>query len=223
MQTPLARLLLVALAALPGLASKDPRLALWQFGRSFQNRQLTPETERPVLDYLTALERSANLKEPAAGAKFMVSALSVGHIAPDITGRDLDGVPFKLSDYRGKVVLLTFSGDWCGICRAQYPVERRLQALYGSGAAPFVMLSVDSGASRAESRAALAREGLTYRAWWDGGGAKPTSGPIATKWNVVGWPATYVIDQHGVIRDVDLLQEDLINAVGALLNTDKSK
>jgi peroxiredoxin len=214
---PVAQLLLIVLAALPGLASKDPRLALWQFGRSFQNRQLTPDAQRSVLDYLTALERSADLKAPASGAKFMVSALSVGHVAPEITGRDLNGVPFKLSDYRGKVVLLTFSGDWCGICRAQYPVERRLQERYGSGAAPFVILSVDSGASPAESRAALAREHLSYRAWWDGGGDKPTAGPIATKWNVVGWPATYLIDEHGVIRSVDLLQTDLINAVEALL------
>jgi peroxiredoxin len=214
---PLAQLLLVALATLPGLTAKDPRLALWQFGRSFQNRQLAPDAQRSVLDYLSALERFADLKEPAAGAKFMVSALSVGQVAPEITGRDLDGVSFKLSDYRGKVVLLTFSGDWCGICRAQYPVERRLQELYGSSAAPFVILSVDSGASPAESRAALAREHLTYRAWWDEGGEKPTAGPIATKWNVVGWPATYLIDQHGVIRNVDLLQTDLVNAVEALL------
>jgi peroxiredoxin len=126
-------------------------------------------------------------------------------------------VKFSLSDYRGKVVLLTFSGDWCGICRAHYPVERRLQELSGSGQAPFVILAVDSGADAASSRAALAREGLTYRAWWDGGGEKPTAGPIASKWNVVGWPATYVIDQAGVIRYVDLLHADLFNAVEAVI------
>jgi len=38
--------------------------------------------------------------------------LRVGKVAPDIVGEDLDGVKFKLSDYRGKVVLLTFWGDW---------------------------------------------------------------------------------------------------------------
>jgi hypothetical protein len=32
--------------------------------------------------------------------------------APEIAGEDLDGVPFRLSDYRGKVVLLDFWGDW---------------------------------------------------------------------------------------------------------------
>ena len=36
----------------------------------------------------------------------------VGQLAPEINGEDLDGVPFKLSDYRGKVVMLDFYGDW---------------------------------------------------------------------------------------------------------------
>jgi peroxiredoxin len=215
----LAHFLLAALVALPGLGPKDPRLSLWMFGRSLQNRQLTADEAQAVTGYLAALPRSSELRDAAGKTQFMMDALSVGKVAPEITGRDLNGVPFSLSDYRGKVVLLTFSGDWCGICRAQYPVERRLQELYGSGQAPFVILSVDSGASAEASRAALAREGLTYRAWWDGGGEKSTVGPIATKWNVVGWPATYVIDPAGVIRHVDLLQTELFNAVEALIKT----
>jgi hypothetical protein len=36
----------------------------------------------------------------------------VGQPAPEITGEDLDGVVFKLSDYRGKVVVLDFWGHW---------------------------------------------------------------------------------------------------------------
>ena len=36
----------------------------------------------------------------------------VGEEAPPISGNDLDGIPFHLSDYRGKVVMLTFWGDW---------------------------------------------------------------------------------------------------------------
>jgi cytochrome oxidase Cu insertion factor (SCO1/SenC/PrrC family) len=38
--------------------------------------------------------------------------LAVGQAAPEIEGTDLDGVPFKLSDYRGKVVVLDFWGHW---------------------------------------------------------------------------------------------------------------
>jgi len=38
--------------------------------------------------------------------------LAAGQVAPDIHGTDVEGVPFKLSDYRGKVVVLDFWGHW---------------------------------------------------------------------------------------------------------------
>ncbi len=53
---------------------------------------------------------SANSK-PAA--RYRVSGgPTIGTEAPEIVGVDLDGVEFKLSDYRGKVVMLDFYGDW---------------------------------------------------------------------------------------------------------------
>ncbi len=47
---------------------------------------------------------------PRAPARPMAPA--VGTMAPDITGPDTDGVEFKLSDYRGKVVMIDFWGNW---------------------------------------------------------------------------------------------------------------
>ena len=46
------------------------------------------------------------------GPEFEKARLQIGMVAPDIVGEDLDGVGFKLSDYRGKVVVLDFWGDW---------------------------------------------------------------------------------------------------------------
>jgi hypothetical protein len=40
------------------------------------------------------------------------AGLEVGNIAPDIVGEDIDGQQFKLSDYRGKVVVIDFWGHW---------------------------------------------------------------------------------------------------------------
>ena len=48
----------------------------------------------------------------AEGALFELNNLSIGLTAPDIEGEDFDGTSFKLSDYRGKVVVLDFWGDW---------------------------------------------------------------------------------------------------------------
>ena len=54
----------------------------------------------------------ARVAERAAGALFVAERLQIGMVAPDIEAPDLDGVTFKLSDYRGKVVVIDFWGDW---------------------------------------------------------------------------------------------------------------
>ncbi len=56
--------------------------------------------------------RGGKLADSAEGAIFEAENLSVGKMAPEIEGKDVDGVAFKLSDYRGKVVFLDFWGDW---------------------------------------------------------------------------------------------------------------
>jgi AhpC/TSA family len=52
------------------------------------------------------------LGEEAKQELFELRHLRIGKVGPDIEGEDLDGVEFKLSDYRGKVVVLDFWGDW---------------------------------------------------------------------------------------------------------------
>ncbi len=63
-------------------------------------------------DLTSPMTRGKTFKEAADNALFQMKYLSIGKIAPDIEGEDLDGVAFKLSDYRGKVVVLDFWGDW---------------------------------------------------------------------------------------------------------------
>jgi hypothetical protein len=54
------------------------------------------------------------LKDSAAAMLYEVQNLSVGLIAPNIVGEDLEENELKLSGFRGKVVLLVFWGTWCG-------------------------------------------------------------------------------------------------------------
>ena len=56
--------------------------------------------------------RGTTLDKVAEQALFGIRHLAVGRIAPDIQGEDIFGKEFKLSDYRGKVVMLTFWGHW---------------------------------------------------------------------------------------------------------------
>jgi len=122
-------------------------------------------------------------------------ALAVRKVAPEIEGTDVDGAPLRLSDYRGKVVVLVFWGTWCGPCMSFLPTEKALVERLKDR--PFVLLGVNSDKDRAALKAESAEKGITWRSWFDGGN---TRGPIATRWNVQGWPTIVVIDKAGVIR-----------------------
>ena len=210
----LDRLLDHDLAADP--SGEDATNDLWTFRERLQSGRLDAIQEGHVLDHLQTLSHSLPDVAPVIGKeRRLVAALTVGKTAPDIVGTDLDGKPLKLSDYRGTVVVLTFSGEWCGSCRLEYPYQRLMQDVYKNR--PLTLLSVDSDKDPRTASKAKAERGLTYRSWWDGGGEKSTSGPIATAWGVMGWPTTYLIDQRGVIRFVNLRQEDMLKAVKQLM------
>jgi peroxiredoxin len=69
---------------------------------------------------------------------------------------------------------------------------------------PFSIVAVNSDSSREKLKEVMAKENVTWPQFFDGGG---TSGPIATAWNVTGWPTLYLIDAKGVIRHKDLRNE----------------
>jgi len=68
--------------------------------------------ERVLAEHADLSGGRRTLGERAEGDLFELRNLAIGKTAPDIEGEDLDGVMFKLSDYRGKVVVLDFWGDW---------------------------------------------------------------------------------------------------------------
>lgn len=72
------------------------------------------ERERAVADLRAAVDAAPETRygEMAKGYIFELENLQVGMTAPDISGNDLEGVAFQLSDYRGQVVVLDFWGDW---------------------------------------------------------------------------------------------------------------
>ena len=82
---------------------------------------------------------------------------------------------------------------------------------------PFALIGINSDGGREPLLKILKEQGITWRQAVDG----DTSGPLATKWNVNGWPTIYVLDAKGVIRHRDLRDEQLEEAVVKLIQEAK--
>jgi thiol-disulfide isomerase/thioredoxin len=136
------------------------------------------------------------LGQRATEELYEVQHLWRGKVAPQIDGEDLDGRKMKLSDYRGKVVLLSFWGSWCGPCMGMLPFEQKLAERMAGR--PFALVGVNSDVSRADAAAAVEREKLTWPSFWCG--TNGTDGKIPTSWNITGWPTVYVLDPKGAIQ-----------------------
>ena len=167
---------------------------------------------RVVDDFYFADHRKAGYLGAVAEAElYELEHLQVGMVAPEIEGTDEDDVPFKLSDYRGKVVLVDFWGYWCPICVRNIPDERALVARTLDR--PFALVGINSD-PKERLQVGMKYEPLPWRSFWDGGDAY---GPIATRWNVGEWPMLYVLDENGVIQWKGEPIDDAIAKVDELL------
>ncbi len=154
-----------------------------------------PMTDADRRNLENTLARKKTLGQEAEARLDDMLNLAVGKPAPEIEGVDFDGKPLKLSDFKGKVVLLVFWGSWCGPCMAQVPLERDLvERLKGQ---PFALLGVDCEADKNTARQVMARERMTWPNWFDG--AQGT-GPIAVRYHVRSYPSVFILDHKGVIR-----------------------
>ena len=147
-------------------------------------------------------DQGATLGQEAQADLDEIHNLGPGNPAPEIEGTDADATPLKLSDFRGKVILLAFWGDWCGGGRNQHTEEKALVARMTGK--PFVLLGVNSDGNRDDLKDVIAKKGLTWRSWWDGGGSANTPGPIARRYNIHAWSTFYVLDHRGIIRSKNL-------------------
>jgi len=78
---------------------------------------------------------------------------------------------------------------------------------------PFALIGINSDGDPEKVRRILKENGITWRNAVDGS----TDGPIATRWNVSGWPTIYVLDAKGMIRYRDVRDEEMDKAVDELL------
>ena len=104
---------------------------------------------------------SVTLAAVAKPKLLAIRSVAVGNVAPEIEGEDIDGMPMKLSDYRGRVVMLVFWGTWCGPCMGAIPMEKAIVDRLKDR--PFVLLGINSDSDREKLKARMREEGITWR------------------------------------------------------------
>ncbi len=115
--------------------------------------------------------------------------------APDFTLTGLDGTPFRLSEQRGRIVVLNFWASWCAPCADEAPALQALSARYAvshPGRVQFV--GVTHSDEPDDSAAFVARYGITYPNLPD------TRADVSKRlYRITGVPETFLIDAEGQV------------------------
>ncbi len=123
------------------------------------------------------------------------AAATAARQAPDFVLQTADGATVRLSDLRGKVVLLNFWATWCPPCKAEMPDLNALHEEHGA-TRDFMVLGINMEESAAEVAAFAGPRKLTFPLLLDPDGTV-SSGLYAIR----SLPTSLIIDREGNIRD----------------------
>ncbi len=171
-------------------------LGMIHFRRSAQHPDSTDKAialfQEIVSEHPDTAIHGFKLSDQASQMLFEMTRLAEGNEAPEIEGFDASGQSFKLSDYRGKHVVLCFWGGWCHACHGVLPLLNDLHGKVDPKHLAILGINTDAGT---EGAATLQQFGVEFRNWMDGS----TGGPITTLYNLRNFPTLYLINGEGII------------------------
>jgi thiol-disulfide isomerase/thioredoxin len=180
-------------------------LALWQAGVLFKTgEQPTDADVRPA---------DASVETPVAPG--LSVGLREGNLAPDFEFSSFEGERLRLSDLRGRAVILNFWATWCIPCKAELPDLSTLLERHGDDRLAVVAVNYGETFRRADDFITGLDVRLTAFAY-------DPEQQVARRYGVQGLPVSYFIDARGVVTRViagqltpSLMETGVAEAFGA--------
>ncbi len=144
--------------------------------------------------YLNKSDGKGDAKD--SGMPSQASAMEAppdGRIAPDFSLTSTDGKMIKLSDYRGKVVVVDFWATWCPPCKAEIPDFIKLYSQHKDEGLQMIGISLDEGGLK-DVKPFMKEYGINYPI------VMGTEEVVSAYGGIRGIPTTFVIDKTGHVR-----------------------
>nr|WP_049754161.1 TlpA disulfide reductase family protein [Anoxybacillus flavithermus] len=132
--------------------------------------------------------------------------INVGEMAPDFELMTLKGEKMKLSQFRGKKVILNFWASWCPSCRAEMPEMQRFYEQYRQHVAIVAVNLTNKEKNHQAVETFTNEKGVSFDIMLD------EKGTVSKTYEVITIPTSYIIDEHGVIlrKHVSPLSYDMM-------------
>tara|TARA_R110000850_G_scaffold274786_2_gene412785 strand:+ start:15074 stop:16210 length:1137 start_codon:yes stop_codon:yes gene_type:complete len=144
----------------------------------------------------------------------MLSTAEVGNTAPDFSGPTPEGDQLSLNEAMGKVTLIDFWASWCRPCRIENPNVVRVHNQYKDQGFNIISVSLDRPGEREKWLNAIKDDKMD---WYHVSNLQFWNDPIARKYGVRSIPATYILDENGVIVAKNVRGQALGQKVGELI------
>lgn len=159
---------------------------------------------------------SKELRETGKGKEInqrikAVTLTAPGAMAPEFTMNDINGKPLKLTDLRGKYVLLDFWASWCHPCRDENPNVKAQYELYKDKG--FTVLSVSLDNDKQRWVEAIQHDGMP---WYHVCDYKAWNGDVTDLYGISAVPTCFLIDPDGKIVGKNLRGEELRTALAKI-------